>query len=561
MATLRNGGAVLKRTGMNLRAKLLIPILSTFIILFSGFTLYVTLSQGAMKRAELAKHMDNQTELIATANNSYVWNLDIGGLEQSLASFMSDQAIVSIDIQDMKGRTLAEKETEARPRVVSKERTMLHEGQEIGVAKVTFTDHFMRAELSRSVQVQVIFGLIVAALMVVSVAVVANLISRPIMRMVSVAKDMSEGEGDLTNSILVKGTDEVALLSSHFNDFLAKLRSIVSEVKEASARSRALGEELSSNTHEVSSSSVEVSTTMRSMNERTGYLSNQITASNQNVARINAFIEKVVDMIQDQATAVNESSAAIEEMIANITNIERSTESKLELSYALESLAKKADEGMKRNVSAMEEISRSADTISEMIGVINQVASQTNLLAMNAAIEAAHAGDFGRGFSVVADEIRKLAEQTAANAKDIASTLGSIVSGIGSATGMTKDTSDTITQVISGIQDVAGGMKETMSGLKEIAIGNGQITESLSSLNSMTENVKSAGKEMREGTAEIQKSFEAINGIANENKGGIGEMDVGIGQISEAMGKLASLSNENFANIQGIEREMSKFKT
>lgn len=300
---------------------------------------------------------------------------------------------------------------------------------------------------------------------------------------------------------------------------------------------------------------------MTSMNERTDFLQNEITSSSDQMTHINQFIERVVRMIEDQAAAVNESSASIEQMIANVSNIEKSTENKLSVIHELETHAIQLEKDMVLNVQDMEATFDSTVVISEMISVINKVASQTNLLAMNAAIEAAHAGEFGKGFSVVADEIRTLAEQTASNAKNISSSLGEIVGKIDKTTKQTQNSSITITRVIGGITDVTDGMNETMSGLKEIAIGNQQITESLSELNRMTQEIKSSGTEMQKDSHSIENSFSKITGKMNENKQGINEISQGVKEISNSMLTLSNLSNQNAKNIETLELELSKFTT
>jgi methyl-accepting chemotaxis protein len=188
---------------LDLRAKLLIPVIASFVLLFSLYTIYVTLSQRALKNSEKSEWMENQAELIATANASYVWNIDYSGLAQSLASFMKDRSFVAIDIQDSRGNTLSKAEVEKRPNLIAKERPILYDGQEIGKAKVVFTDHFLRAELARTLREQIVFGLLITAMMILAVTLVANFISRPIMSMVAVAKDMAQGEGDLTTDIPV----------------------------------------------------------------------------------------------------------------------------------------------------------------------------------------------------------------------------------------------------------------------------------------------------------------------------------------------------------------------
>jgi len=136
-----------------------------------------------------------------------------------------------------------------------------------------------------------------------------------------------------------------------------------------------------------------------------------------------------------------------------------------------------------------------------------------------------------------------------------------VVDGIEEATELTRGSSDSLGEVIRGIADVAGGMNETMTGLKEIAIGNGQITESLSALNAMTEGVKASGAEMREGAAAIAASIKTISGIVDENARGFDEIASGASGIASSISELSSLSRENSKVIEGLDAEIGRFGT
>ena len=139
---------------------------------------------------------------------------------------------------------------------------------------------------------------------------------------------------------------------------------------------------------------------------------------------------------------------------------------------------------------SIKDINANADMIQELIQVINNVADQTNILAMNAAIEAAHAGEAGKGFAVVADEIRKLAETTGENARNISSNLNEIIANIKGTASLTEETGRSITEMTGGIEDVADSMKEMTGGLKEITTGTAEVTEALDMMISITEEVR-----------------------------------------------------------------------
>jgi methyl-accepting chemotaxis protein len=546
---------------MNIRPKLIVPIGAMLLLSFAAFISYLVLDQTHKQGKSLNSKIETMTSLIAMTNITNVWNIDKPAMDENIKAFLKDADIVGIKILGSKDELLAEASEPSAGKPIVKQSDILKDGEKIGSVAVSFTDERIKADIGALALQVIVMGLLVIVAMTLIVLYTANLITRPVMGLVGAVKDISEGEGDLSRKINSTSRDETGLLSSHFDAFIEKLRAMVEALKMTGRSSRDLGVELASNATEVAATSEQIAGTMRSMNDRTGYLYSEIEKTDASVLSINDQIEKVAASISEQSSAVRESSASVQQMLANLGNIEKATESKRSLIADLSSLAKKGEEGMENNVRSIDDISKSTHVIFDMIAVINEIAGQTNLLAMNASIEAAHAGDAGRGFSVVADEIRKLAEKTALNAKDISGSLKGIIAKIGDSAAITSSANEIIRRLLSGINDVADSMTETLNGLREITVGSEQIIESVTLLNKLTEAVNASSTEMKTRTGEVEASIKSIYAISTENRNGIAEITNGIDEISKSIQRLADLSHSNSKMIDAMEGELARFRT
>lgn len=397
------------------------------------------------------------------------------------------------------------------------------------------------------------------------VTLVTSFLAGSITRAVNEINDklsqMNENKGDLTQRVSLQSFDEIGTLSVRFNELLAFLSASMNQLGEAEKESRAMGLSLSSTSEETASAIRQISANVGTMQDRTASLDRDLATAHESVTNVGASIDKVVASIDTQASAVTQSSAAVVEMLSGIKNIEKVTEDKKGLLEKLKGDGLKSQKDMAETVGLIQDISKSTAVIMELISVINNIASQTNLLAMNAAIEAAHAGESGRGFSVVADEIRKLAESSASNAKRISTSLKEIISKIDTTAKLTNVTGRGIEATMTGVDDVYSGMHETLSGLKEIVIGSGEINTALAELNQISSDTKKAGDEMRLQMSNIEAAVNGVLGLSRENSGGMNEIADGVTDITKAMSELASLSQENTQTIGLLQKELSRFKT
>jgi methyl-accepting chemotaxis protein len=246
-------------------------------------------------------------------------------------------------------------------------------------------------------------------------------------------------------------------------------------------------------------------------------LHDEIGKSRELIHEVEQLMERVRLKCSSQNSFILQSSAVIEEMMASIESATTHTNSRKSSISELVSLAESGKEEMNATVESIKKAVDSIRSIDSMVGIINEVADSTNMLSMNAAIEAAHAGESGKGFAVVAGEIRRLAETSQRNSGSIAKTLGDIVRHIMNTSEVSSTTGGRITQIINYVKDVAGSLTELVHTMNEMSVGSGQIVEALGELKEMAAEVDEAQTGMDSALNGLQQIITSISDISEEN--------------------------------------------
>lgn len=396
-------------------------------------------------------------------------------------------------------------------------------------------------------------------------ALLIALLIRPVTRRIRRFRDrldeISRGEGDLTGSIAVSSSDELAELAEAFNRFVESLRIMTGEIKFETRKLSAVGEELSSNTEESAAAINQISATIESISELAENQSGSVGLAASSVEQINSAINALGTMIERQATSVTESSSAIEEMIANIRSLADHSEQIGSNMGGLVEASRNGKEKQKETDALISEVAVRSDKLLETNVVIAKVAAQTNLLAMNAAIEAAHAGDAGRGFAVVAEEIRRLAEQSSGQSRDIKSSLGDIKSLIDRIVASSSLTGTAFEEVLRAVDTVGKLVEEDRAAMQEQASGGKQVLEALSEINNITEQVRSGSEEMREGGSSILKNIGQVSRLSQEMQASLTEINNGAAEINQSIEEVRELTRTNKEGIEAVMNRVGRFTT
>jgi methyl-accepting chemotaxis protein len=397
---------------------------------------------------------------------------------------------------------------------------------------------------------------VVAAIVFV---VIAN-ITKPIVKVALTLKDISEGEGDLTKSIDVHGNDEIAELSAYFNKTLEKIKTLVVTIKHQAAALFNIGNELAANMTETAAAINEITANIQSIKGRVINQSASVSETNATMEQITINIDKLNGHVENQTTSVAKSSSAIEEMIANINSVTSTLGKNVQSVQELLESSDVGRGGLQEVAADIQKIARESEGLLEINSVMENIASQTNLLSMNAAIEAAHAGEAGKGFAVVADEIRKLAESSGEQSKTIGAVLRKIKESIDKITDSTNNVLEKFEAIDGGVRTVSGQAENIRTAMEEQSVGSQQILEVISQLNEITRMVKGSSEEMLEGSREVIQEGKNLEMATQEITNGMNEMATGADQINIAVNQINEISGQNKENIDILVREVSRFK-
>ncbi|HUX14227.1 MAG TPA: methyl-accepting chemotaxis protein, partial [Spirochaetia bacterium] len=240
----------------------------------------------------------------------------------------------------------------------------------------------------------------------------------------------------------------------------------------------------------------------------------------------------------------------------NIANI---ADQRREATDRLVETVKAGGEKVEATFGGVARIDRSVERIKDITAVIQSLSAQTNLLAMNAAIEAAHAGDAGRGFSVVADEIRKLAEASASNSKLVARNLQEIVDSVADAGKASGAMNDAFRNIEQESRSLHSSLEEIFSSMGEMRSGGRQILEAMSVLQNVSGNVLSGSRSIGANASSIDEAMVLIRGISSEVRQGIVEIARGISEISTAVQHVLSIAEQSGSVGESLNNEVSRF--
>jgi methyl-accepting chemotaxis protein len=416
------------------------------------------------------------------------------------------------------------------------------------------------ANVNALIQFTLILAIISVIVTGVIVFFIASNIAKPIVNVSLTLKDISEGEGDLTKSIVLKSKDEIGDLAHYFNMTLEKIKNLVVVIKQQAVTLFDIGNELASNMTETAAAINEITANIQSIKGRVLNQSASVTETNSTMEQITVNIDKLNSHIENQTTSVSQSSSAIEEMLANIQSVTQTLVKNTDNVKDLAEASEIGRTGLQEVATDIQEIARESEGLLEINAVMENIASQTNLLSMNAAIEAAHAGEAGKGFAVVADEIRKLAESSGEQSKTISTVLKKIKDSIDKITRSTNAVLNKFEAIDGGVKIVSEQEENIRNAMEEQGQGSQQILESIAKLNDITQMVKGGSTEMLEGSREVIQESKNLEMVTQEITNGMNEMATGADQINVAVNRVNTISGQNKENIDILVREVSKFK-
>ena len=407
-------------------------------------------------------------------------------------------------------------------------------------------------------------GVIIAALLILFAAlIIVSIFSRKLVKPIQNSVPVLEkiAHGDFTVRLPIHGNNEITDMFEYFNETIEKIGISIKQVGINSNVMEEIGEELASNMTETASAVNEISANIDGVKQQAMTQAASVTETAATVEEIVRTIKQLNGSIETQAASVAQSSSSVEQMVANIASIGQTLGKTDDVIRSLTTATGDGKATLVTSNTVTQKIAEESGSLMEASSVIQHIASQTNLLAMNAAIEAAHAGEAGKGFAVVADEIRKLAEDSAMQGKTITATLKTLSGEIETLSNSSKTVEEKFNAIFNLAEQVKAMSNRLTEAMREQENGSREVLTAIKSINMVTVEVQAGSEEMLKGGESVATEMQKLDGLTRVITDSMNEMASGAVQINNAVQEVSEITQKNKRSIESLAQEVSKFKT
>ncbi len=408
------------------------------------------------------------------------------------------------------------------------------------------------------------FGILIIA--IIACTLILSLIlsvTTKVARNIVKVRDMTStlAEKDFTVSVEPKGSMEIKSLMQNINEMVDQINDFFTVVKVTATKAISSGYTINDAANSTAAATAEIDSNIQKISNQFDYLIDVVKKAIFSISEMNRQVDTLVENNETQAQAIEHSSKTVLEAVETLDYIKTMAVERSAMAQEMHHLVSDGDEKISNTHDLLKVISGQLDEIKEVITIIDNVAEQTNLLSMNAAIESAHAGEAGKGFAVVAEEIRSLAESTSENAATISNVINGIIESVNTANNSSNEAAAAFTKVRQHAVDVISSLNEITTGIEKIDSQMQDVKIKTEEEFTAADQINSHCKQLAEQQKSISQDVDAMNDKFFEATLSIKKIEKGTADIVSRMKGVSDASKESYKNMTELENILEQFKT